>query len=280
MFRKTGVEFEPEQEEFAQIVGDYGTGVFYDSFASFMDLAPKVVQALRQFEQVPAALAFLPLAKPISILWRSEWPENQHRQSRGIPTVEVHVAGVDGRARSARELGQIVQGLATRVRRTGRVPDEVALAPQVATDGSVSLPFPEPDRQWNQTRPAVSLGVRVDRSGQVSWWGALPGDGIGAVLDPDDLTRQVTDALKLLGSLALLDKDADVVVGLGVDDTTLLTQGSVRDFPRSGATMLHASGRPLRVEPDESVPGQALESGAAEIAAPLVRRLFDLTTRH
>jgi hypothetical protein len=279
VFRKTGVEFEPEQEEFAQIVGHYGTGVFYDSFADYTDLAPKVVQVLRQFERAPAALAFAPLAGPISIRWRSEWPENQHRQSRGIPTVEVHVAPVHGRARSARELGQITQGFATRVRRTGRIPDEVALAPQVAADGSISLTFPEPDRQWNQTRGAVSLGVRVDQSGQLSWWGSLPGDGIGAVLDPDDLTRQVTDALKLLGSLALLDTGADVAVALGVDDTMLLTRGSVRDFPRSGASMLQASGRPLRVEPDESVPGQALEGGAAEIAAPLVHQLLDLTSR-
>jgi len=280
VFRKTGVKFEPEQEEFAQIVGNYGAGLFYDSFANYVDLAPKVVQALRQLEHVPAALTFAPLAKPIIIRWRSEWPENQHSQSRGIPTVEVHVAAIDGRTRSARVLGQVAEGFATRVRRTGRVPDEVALAPQIATDGSVSLTFPEPDRHWNQTRPAVSLGVRLDQSGQVSWWGTLPGDGIGSVLDPTDLTRQVTDALKLLGSLALVDQQADVAVGLGIDDTTLLTFGSVRHFPRSGASMLHASGRPLRVEPDESVPGQALESGAAEVAAPLVRQLIDLTKRH
>jgi hypothetical protein len=280
VFRKTGVDFEHEQEEFAREVGDYGTGVFYGEFTGYPDLAPKVVQALRELESTPATLTFAPLAEPVPVLWRDGFPENAHaRQSTGPAAVEVHVVPVNVRGRTAREMAQLAEGFAGRVRRTGHVPDEVALVPHTGADGSITLDLPVPERRWNDVRPAATLGVRLDRSGQLSWWGSLPGDSIGSVLDEHELVRQVADGLQLLASLAVLDLDRHVAVALGVADTMLLTQGSVHDFPRTGATMLRMSGGPLRVEPDESVPAAALGAGAGEVARPLARRLVGLITR-
>jgi len=61
VFRKKSVEFEPEQELFARVVGDYGHGAFYAEFTDVADLQTKVVQALRSLESQPPALTFSPL---------------------------------------------------------------------------------------------------------------------------------------------------------------------------------------------------------------------------
>jgi hypothetical protein len=67
VFRKVGVEYDPEQEEFARLVGDYRHGVFYAEFTDAVDLQAKVAQALRSLEQQPSALTFSPLSSPIDV---------------------------------------------------------------------------------------------------------------------------------------------------------------------------------------------------------------------
>ena len=67
VLKKTGVPFEPEQEAFARLVGDYGTGLFYDTFTDATDIQAKVVRALRQVQDQPTALTFIPLPGPVSI---------------------------------------------------------------------------------------------------------------------------------------------------------------------------------------------------------------------
>lgn len=47
VFRKAGVAFESEQEEFARQVGDYSSGVFYAAFTDVADLLTRVADALR-----------------------------------------------------------------------------------------------------------------------------------------------------------------------------------------------------------------------------------------
>ena len=42
VYRKIGVSFEAEQEEFAHSIGDYTSGVFYDSFSTTAELLTKV----------------------------------------------------------------------------------------------------------------------------------------------------------------------------------------------------------------------------------------------
>lgn len=273
VFRKTSVKFEPEQEEFARLVGDYGTGVFYATFDGFPDLAPQVVAKLRELEQAPSSLVFAALTETVQVRWCADFPENtRRRRATGIPRVEAHIIPVGGSVRTAREMDKATQGLAARLRRSGHVSDEEALIPEVSDEGSVTISLPEPQRRWDEPRPTATLGVRLDRSGQLSWWAALPGDSMGAVLDEQALAAQVTKGLRLLASLDLV-QGPRVAVAVGIDDTMLLTIGSVSQLPRSGATMLRSSGEPLRLYPDESLPTAALDAGAAEVVAPLVRRL-------
>jgi hypothetical protein len=51
VYRKNGVRFEPDQQEFSRIVQAYATGVFRDSFSNSAELQTKVVQGLRELNR-------------------------------------------------------------------------------------------------------------------------------------------------------------------------------------------------------------------------------------
>jgi hypothetical protein len=107
VFRKDGVEFEPEQEEFVRLVGDYGTGVFYSSFRDATDLQAKVVGAIRDLESTPRGVSFAPLAAPVSASWQSDWFPQRYANSPADASLEAHVIPIDDRRRSQREMTAI-----------------------------------------------------------------------------------------------------------------------------------------------------------------------------
>ena len=86
VFCKAEVAFEAEQEEFAKLVGDYGTGVFYSTFDNATDLQAKVVAAAVSARSRSRAL-------PPSRRRRSDRPVSAPRPARApweigtIPTV-------------------------------------------------------------------------------------------------------------------------------------------------------------------------------------------------
>jgi hypothetical protein len=43
VLQKTGVQCDPQQEDFIKLVGDYGTGVFWDTFTDATDIQAKVI---------------------------------------------------------------------------------------------------------------------------------------------------------------------------------------------------------------------------------------------
>ena len=57
VYRKQGVQFEPDQADFARQIEDYGSGVFRDSFMAVQDLQTKVVAKIRELEQADSPLA-------------------------------------------------------------------------------------------------------------------------------------------------------------------------------------------------------------------------------
>jgi len=277
VFRKVGVDFEAEQLDFARVVGDYAAGVFYAEFSSTHELLTKVVSSLRALERTAPPLSFSPLTAPLPVLWRGDFPENSHNSGYSErATLEVHVLPIGAERRSVRTMAEIADSLPGRLRETGQVPHQAALAPSTGSDGAITVSFPETQRRWDEPPPARPLGVRLDPSGQLSLWGSLPGDRMGSVLDESLLPAQIADSLRLLGSLHLVETD-NVAIAVGVDHTMLLTAGNLGRGERTHATMLRISDSPVRVPPDESVTLPALDVAATEVARPLARALLRAT---
>ena len=273
VFRKVGVQYDPEQEEFAKLVGDYGHGVFYAEFTDAVDLQAKVAQALRTLEEQPSALKFSPLLSPVDIQWRADG-SSQGWSTRPDPWLELHVVTLNPAARSARQLRDLPNQLVSSLRSVGAVPLTAGVQPNRERD-AVTVELPHADsRMWNQPREGTLCGVRVTASGQVSLWWSLPGDGLGSILDPDRLALDVARGLRLIGALRLLpDSDCAIAIGLG-GSLSAVSEGKVTDVARTSAGLSMRS-TSVRVPPDEAVSQAGFDRGADEVAQSLVQSLLE-----
>lgn len=274
VFRKKDVDFEPEQQQFAKLVGDYGHGAFYAEFTDVADLQTKVVQALRGLESKPSALTFSPLRAPVEVRWRED-RSNQGLSSTSVPWLELHVVPLNAEPRSARQLRELPGHLVASLRTAGLLPLTAGADPLIEDDAAVvQLPQPE-DRRWNEPRDGVLAGVRVEAAGQVSLWWALPSDGLGSILDQELLVTTVARGLRLIAVLRVLpDTDAAIGIGLG-GSMSMVSEGKVTGVARGAASMPLSGTQPVRVPPDEAVSAAAFDRGADEVARSLVLSLLD-----
>lgn len=274
VYRKNGVELEPDQAAFIQQIGDYTSGVFYDSFSTTSELLTKVAAKIRELEQIGSPLTFAPLTTPVTISWRSDFDEQlKYGRSPSRPMLELHVMPVGASPRSARLMADLADSLANRLRDNGMVDASHALRTD-RPDGAVSVSIAaEPMDRTSRSAPHLA-GLRVGVEGQVSVWGSLPGDSMGAILDSTQLPEQVTDWLRVIGALRVIQTD-QVAIGIGVDPSSMLSTGRVDQMPRQSATFRHLSDRPIRTPPDELVTAAALDTGAPEVGRLLSRALID-----
>jgi hypothetical protein len=132
---------------------------------------------------------------------------------------------------------------------------------------------------WNSAAEGRALGMRIGQGAQVSAWGSLPRDGLGAVLDPAHLPLQIAGMLRMIGNTQAISAP-HVAMAAGIEPVRTLSIGKVSDMPRSSAQLLKMSDQPLRVEPDELVTLAALNTGAPEAGAILSRRLIEAFHQH
>lgn len=272
VFRKVGVEYEPKQEEFAQLVGDYGHGAFYSEFDNAVDLQAKVAQALRSLEASPPVLTFSPLDSPVDIEWR---------EGRDVPVgafgpqtwLELHATTPTPNRRSSRELRELPDQLVSWLRNAGVVPNTAGVQPTLERDALV-IELDDPDHGARHgTHEGTLRGLRLAASGQVSLWWSLPGDSLGAIVDPDALTAVVAGGLRLIGAMRVLP-ETDCAIGIGLGGSlALVSEGKVTGLARSSAAMSMLSD-PVRVSPDETVSSAAFDQGADEVARSLVQSLM------
>lgn len=98
VLKKTGVQFDPQREDFIKLVGDYGAGVFWDTFTDATDIQAKVARALKRIQDQPTLLTFISLPGPLATEWRRDWPSN--RAGLGLTAcLEVHILPVPTPAR-------------------------------------------------------------------------------------------------------------------------------------------------------------------------------------
>jgi hypothetical protein len=180
---------------------------------------------------------------------------------------------------SARALADLGDALAGRMRRSGLVDEHAGLDTRTVQDAIYLLLGDAPPARWNSAAEGRALGLRIGNSGQVSVWASLPRDGLGAVVDPDQLPIQIAGMLRLIGHTQAVSSP-QVAIAVGVEPVSTLSIGKVSDMPRSSAQLLKMSDRPLRVEPDELVTVAALDAGAPEVGGILTRRVIEAFHQH
>jgi hypothetical protein len=274
VYRKTGVQFEPDQEAFSRSIGDYASGVFYDSFAEATELLTKVAAKLRELEQAESPLKFTPLTGPVTVTWRADFDSQLRNNTSLQPALELHVvpAGA-GSPRPSRIMAELADSMPARVRESGMISASDALS-TARTDGAVLVSVAGRPVQWNRPREPQLLGIRLGVDGQASAWTTLPGDSMGAVLDRTQLPDQIAELLRLVGVLRVVDA-GQIAVAVGVDPAMMLSAGRVAHLPRQSASKLSMSDRPLMIPPDEQVSSAALNVGALEVARSLSRALLE-----
>ncbi|MGW5331538.1 DUF4062 domain-containing protein [Streptomyces bauhiniae] len=273
VYRKLGVTFEDVQQDFARTVEAYATGVFRDSFHDTAELMTKVVGKIKELESDRSPLSFAPLPQPIPLRWSLD--QAGVKGGATLPLLELHAFPMGFAGYSARELEELGNSLADRVRRSGAVKNDVALTSSSSQeDATVNIPIGRP-RTWNTPQPGELMEVRLHKSGQVSLRATLPRDSMGSILDQDALPQQVTSLLRFNGALDLIQRER-IIVAIGVSDPNLTQIDRFNPHQSRTHAALSAYSRSftLQTEPDESISLAALDTGAEEVAGVLSRALI------
>jgi hypothetical protein len=167
--------------------------------------------------------------------------------------------------------------LVTALRVIGAVSAETGLEPAREPSGAAVIRLPETRRRFDHVDRGTLRGVRLASSNQFSLWYTLPKGRLPlAVLDPDDLTARITEALRLAGRMRLINT-SHVAIAVGIDPASLITVGSVSELATQ-ASATYADGGLLdyvHLQPDEAATIAALENGATEVAHSVARRLIN-----
>lgn len=166
--------------------------------------------------------------------------------------------------------------LLTALRASGAVPAEAGLESIRESSGAAVIRLLETRRRFDEVDKGTLRGVRLAPSSQVSLWYTLPRGRMPlAVLDPDDLAARIAEALRLAGRLRVLNAP-HVAIAAGIDPASLTTIGSVSELATRSSASFAGGGRLeyVHLEPDEAATAAALDSGAAETARSVARRLI------
>jgi len=272
VLRKIGVDFDAQQQVFETTLGDYGSGRFYKAFATISEVLQAAAGAIRELEKTPTVLEFEPLSTVPTIHWVTEGTSNRGFISSERPRLEVHIAPLGGSPLSSRILEQMLTGLPSRVRGAGLVSATEALGTNHAEDAIQLDAPPPPSGRWDSPTSGSLETVRVLKNGQTSVVFRLPGDQMGAIFDAQDATARVASALRLVGQIDMTGA-SKVAVGIGLTSSSMISIGVAGQTGRNSASLSTDSG-PAHVEPDESLSRAALDRGADEVAATLVRSLL------
>ena len=272
VMRKTGGTPEPKQRELIEEIRSYRDGVFYSEFTDVVDLQAKVAAAVRQAERAPGSLTWAPLPTAVPVNWRWDGPAEQKGQADDA-VLELHVLPATPQPVPSRVLRALPQRLAAELRSAGGVGPSAS----VPADHDVAAAWAHViearhSRMYDEARDGTVLGCRVAASGQTSIWGTLPGDSMGSILDPADLTERLARFLRTAG--AVMPGDArDLALAVGMGALTSVTEGRVTGVSRSRASGFSFGRERIAVPPDEAVSRAALSNGALDAARTLAEAL-------
>jgi hypothetical protein len=273
VMRKTGVTPEPRQHELIEEIRSYRDGVFYNEFTNVADLQAKVVAAILQIEQTPGALAYAPLPGDLIVDWRRDWTQPQQNPS-GRAVLELHVAPATPQPVPSRVLRALPDRLAVELRTAAGVGPSASIPVGHDTAAAWAHVVEPPNHQrYDEPRKGAIIGCRVATTGQTSAWSTLPGDMLGSILDPDDLTERLGRLLRTAGTVMPGDPQ-HLALAVGIDPLTGVSEGKVTGVPRSRMTMAGTGRDRLAVSPDEAVTRAAVGAGARDAARGLTDALL------
>jgi hypothetical protein len=269
--------FELNQHEFTRITEAYATGVFRDTFTNTADLHIKVVQGLRELDSNPSPLEFKRLTHSPPLNWIVGNDESGPYNSSKDSLLELHTLPVDHPGYSAREMERFIDSLTNRVRGTERIRNDAALdLSRGANYVAVTISSGNQRRlDWSSSQAGEIKEVRLYKTGQISIRATLPRDGMGAILDREELPKQIAEMLRLTGALGIIQQGhITVAVGAPSDGVSIDTFDPRRSRNQMRILNFGRSADALRTEPDESVSLAALDIGADEVASALSRLLL------
>lgn len=266
VFLKRGGSPDTKQQTFIAKVSGYVDGRFRRGFEDVGELLADVVGSIRELETRPATLTWTDLTSEVDVPWRD--PVSTVRRQYGTD-LEIYLVPVGP---TGRFLATVMAGLPERLGRAGRDGG-------LFTHGDGLMTYSSADEAVASTqedaRPA-SAGIRVGIDRSVTIWEQLPSDGMGAIVDEQDLALRLAKALRLAGDLALIDTD-QVALAAGLRIGTMTTIGKAADLGHRTSIQpigFGGSDRSARADARDSVPTSALAPAAAEIATELAKRLM------
>jgi TIR domain len=203
-----------------------------------------------------------PLPEPLKPKWQVI--DDRYRAS-GSTVVEVQLIPVEQQRVEVRRLQTLKDELAAVARTSGLVSQTGAIE-STSSDQLASV------RSSDMTRGA-DAGLAIWRSGSLGGWLSLPADGLGAVLDQDDLTPRLQQLLTVLIGFNIPTSDR-YALAVGVSNTMNLTVGSASIIGRRTSASLSLSSDNLIVEADDSISLLALRTATKTVAEELVARLM------
>jgi hypothetical protein len=264
-FVKRGADMDTDQRSFVDEVERFATGRFRASFDGAPDLLATVAGKVRELELAPRGLVWEQLlSPPPEVSWIADLAAANHT-SRGASILELHLLPVAPRSRLAvSQLSDTADALASAARSHGLFTQSDPV--MTGTDGQVA---------WaaNEGASGRSAGVRVRRDGATTVWGPLPADGLGVVIDEQDLNREIRGWVQLAASAGAMTGDG-VTVAAALSGLQIAAEGSVADVGKRSRVSLGSGGQQVAlVPPEDVVPVAALGDGAADIAREVAARL-------
>lgn len=215
-------------------------------------------------------------ATNIPVDWVDQWqPGITYHEAAVI----LHLLPLPPAPVSQRLLVQL-HDAATRIIRSRDLVDVSAGLRSSAKGTDVMVEAEAAQRRYDEVSMGAFLGLRVQRSGQVSVWYSLPTDRMGSVLDLHHLERDLEVALGVGAALidsGIGDTLGQVAIAAELVNTILLTDGHIDQLGnRNQASTPGMTGRTARMEPDESVDLRHLRTPnskalASAVATVLIR---------
>jgi len=274
VFRKAGIEHEPEQQAFAKEVEAYSTGLFRASFSTTAQLLTEVTKAVRELEKKPEALSWRDLSEPIQVVWRSE--EAGAQTQAGEYVLEVYIRPVTSTSRTATQLRSDAERIANVLRGSGAVSQSYALHQDSSAGRAVVEVQAVDRRRWDQASERQIRGAELKREGQVCIWQSLPQDMMGTLVDEASLASAAAEALRLAGLLGIVGMGGEVVVAAAIHPLRMLSIGDTSTIGhRNKASMPTYRTQEARTATNDAVTPAALDRGATEAGQELALRLLD-----
>lgn len=274
VFKKRGINPDPEQEAFLARVGNYQEGRFWTEFTDNAELGVAVTKALQGHRPPAPPFAQQSLSGPVQVPWRREQASLLQPRDH-IAVLEVHVLPIEQTSlRPVAALGDTATRLATDARQQGFFGHGDALDINADTTNAWAVRNDPNHRSgWNEVSADPYAGVYIRRDGALSAFQALPRDMLGSLINEADLIQRFTVLLRHL--TPYLPESVNITVAAAVDPADSVVEGDPHGVGnRNSGHMGFGRDTALRAEPADQIATASLAPHLNEVARDLAARLI------